>query len=44
MCQGALNEMTQCLKLRPGDSEAQALAAAWKGHPDPEPREFAANV
>ena len=27
---GAINEMAQCLKLRPGDSEAQALAAAWK--------------
>ena len=29
--QGALNEITQCLKLRPGDNEAQALLAAWKG-------------
>ena len=28
---GAINEMTQCLKLRPGDSEAQALLTAWKG-------------
>jgi tetratricopeptide (TPR) repeat protein/TolB-like protein len=28
---GAINEMTQCLKLRPGDGEAQALEAAWKG-------------
>jgi tetratricopeptide (TPR) repeat protein len=27
---GAINEMAQCLKLRPGDSEAQALQAAWK--------------
>ncbi len=27
---GAINEMAQCLKLRPGDSEAQALLAAWK--------------
>ena len=27
---GALNEMAQYLKLRPGDGEAQALAAAWK--------------
>ncbi len=27
---GAINEMAQCLKLRPGDSEAQALEAAWK--------------
>ncbi|MGA2571456.1 MAG: tetratricopeptide repeat protein [Terracidiphilus sp.] len=27
---GALNEMAQCLKLRPNDSEAQALDAAWK--------------
>jgi tetratricopeptide (TPR) repeat protein len=30
---GALNEMAQCLKLRPNDSEAQALDAAWKGKP-----------
>ena len=28
---GAINELAQCLKLRPGDSEAQALQAAWKG-------------
>jgi tetratricopeptide (TPR) repeat protein len=28
---GAINELAQCLKLRPGDSEAQALEAAWKG-------------
>ncbi|MFZ0337590.1 MAG: tetratricopeptide repeat protein, partial [Terracidiphilus sp.] len=27
---GAINEMAQCLKLRPGDSEAQALQTAWK--------------
>ena len=27
---GAINEMAQCLRLRPGDSEAQALEAAWK--------------
>jgi tetratricopeptide (TPR) repeat protein/TolB-like protein len=27
---GALNEMAQCLKLRPNDDEAQALEAAWK--------------
>jgi tetratricopeptide (TPR) repeat protein len=26
----ALNELAQCLKLRPSDSEAQALQAAWK--------------
>jgi tetratricopeptide (TPR) repeat protein len=26
----ALNELAQCLKLRPTDSEAQSLAAAWK--------------
>jgi tetratricopeptide (TPR) repeat protein len=26
----ALNELTQCLKLRPSDSEALALQAAWK--------------
>jgi tetratricopeptide (TPR) repeat protein len=26
---GALNELAQCLKLRPNDSEAQALQAAW---------------
>lgn len=28
----ALNELAQCLKLRPSDSEAQALVDAWK-HP-----------
>ena len=27
---GALNELAQCLKLRPNDSEAQALVEAWK--------------
>jgi tetratricopeptide (TPR) repeat protein len=27
---GALNELAQCLKLRPSDTEAQALQAAWK--------------
>jgi tetratricopeptide (TPR) repeat protein len=27
----ALAELTQCLKLRPNDSEAQSLQAAWKG-------------
>lgn len=27
---GAINELAQCLKLRPGDSEAQALETAWK--------------
>jgi len=26
----ALNELAQCLKLRPNDSEAQSLQAAWK--------------
>jgi tetratricopeptide (TPR) repeat protein len=31
---GALNELAQCLKLRPNDSEAQALNDAWKGKPD----------
>lgn len=30
---GALNEIAQCLKLRPGDSEAQALEATWKRRP-----------
>jgi tetratricopeptide (TPR) repeat protein len=30
---GALNEMAQCLKLRPNDGEALALDAAWKGKP-----------
>jgi tetratricopeptide (TPR) repeat protein len=30
---GALNEMAQCLKLRPNDSEAQSLDEAWKGKP-----------
>jgi tetratricopeptide (TPR) repeat protein len=27
----AVNELTQCLKLRPSDTEAQELLAAWKG-------------
>ena len=27
---GAANELEQCLKLRPNDSEAQSLAAKWK--------------
>jgi tetratricopeptide (TPR) repeat protein len=27
---GALNELAQCLKLRPNDSEAQSLEEAWK--------------
>jgi tetratricopeptide (TPR) repeat protein len=27
---GALNELAQCLKLRPGDAEALALQSAWK--------------
>lgn len=27
----AVNELTQCLKLRPNDTEAQKLLAAWKG-------------
>jgi tetratricopeptide (TPR) repeat protein len=31
---GALNELAQCLKLRPTDSEAQALDEAWKGKPE----------
>ncbi len=30
---GALNEMAQCLKLRPNDSEALSLDEAWKGKP-----------
>jgi len=30
---GALNELAQCLKLRPNDSEAQALNDAWNGKP-----------
>jgi tetratricopeptide (TPR) repeat protein len=30
---GALNELAQCLKLRPNDSEAQSLEEAWKGKP-----------
>ena len=29
----AINEMAQCLKLRPNDSEAQAVEEAWK-HPE----------
>ncbi|HEY1803934.1 MAG TPA: tetratricopeptide repeat protein [Terracidiphilus sp.] len=32
---GALNELAQCLKLRPNDNEAQALNDAWKGKPAP---------
>jgi tetratricopeptide (TPR) repeat protein len=32
---GALNELMQCLKLRPNDSEALALDGAWKGKPVP---------
>jgi tetratricopeptide (TPR) repeat protein len=31
----AENEMAQCLKLRPGDSEAQSLEEAWKQPPTP---------
>ena len=27
---GAINEMAQCVKLRPGDGEAQGLEAEWK--------------
>jgi tetratricopeptide (TPR) repeat protein len=30
---GALNELAQCLRLRPNDSEALALDQAWKGKP-----------
>jgi tetratricopeptide (TPR) repeat protein len=30
---GALNEMAQCLKLHPNDSEAQSLDEAWKEKP-----------
>ena len=30
---GALNELAQCLKLHPNDSEAQTLNDAWKGKP-----------
>jgi tetratricopeptide (TPR) repeat protein len=29
---GALNELAQCLKLRPGDDEALSLQTAWKQH------------
>jgi tetratricopeptide (TPR) repeat protein len=29
----ALNELAQCLKLRPADAEAQSLTAAWKNPP-----------
>jgi tetratricopeptide (TPR) repeat protein len=32
---GALNELAQCLKLRPNDSEAQSLEEAWKQPPAP---------
>jgi tetratricopeptide (TPR) repeat protein len=34
--QGALNELAQCLKLRPSDSEAQTLDDTWKGRPGSE--------
>lgn len=37
----ALNELNQCLKLRPNDAEAQQLLAAWKG-PRPADAEDAA--
>ena len=30
---GALNELAQCVKLRPNDSEAQSLEAEWKARP-----------
>ena len=30
---GAENELAQCLKLRPNDTEAQTLEEAWKGAP-----------
>ena len=33
----ALNELDQCLKLRPGDEEAQALETAWKKPAVPKP-------
>ncbi len=33
----ALSELDQCLKLRPGDEEAQALEAAWKKPAAPKP-------
>jgi len=33
---GALNELTQCLRLRPGDAEALALQTAWQ-HPGAKP-------
>jgi tetratricopeptide (TPR) repeat protein len=38
----ALNELDQCLKLRPGDEEAQALEAAWKKPAAPKPPPAAA--
>lgn len=33
----ALNELSQCLRLRPSDSEAQSLAAEWKNPAAPQP-------
>ena len=32
----AINELSQCLKLRPNDTEAQELLAAWKGPKSPD--------
>ena len=40
---GALNELAQCLKLRPNDGEALALDAAWKGKPATTGADGAAN-
>jgi tetratricopeptide (TPR) repeat protein len=34
---GAQNELAQCLKLRPNDSEAQTLEVAWKAGPNADP-------
>ena len=42
----ALNELAQCLKLRPNDSEAQSLEDEWKqpvGRPDPDVERIARN-
>jgi tetratricopeptide (TPR) repeat protein len=35
----AINELNQCLKLRPNDTEAQQLLAAWKGQKPADPAE-----
>lgn len=40
----AVSEMTECLKLHPGDSEAQSLLAAWKSGAAPAVKQAAATT